>query len=147
MNIRLQAKMPLKQSGFTLIEIMVVVIIIGLLSAMIVPNLFDKQARAFQAKAGSDISTISSELELYRLDLFSYPTTSEGLQALVSNPGKSNWNGYLTKLPKDPWGNAFQYQSPGTRNPNSYDLWSFGSDGLAGGEGARKDIGNWDPEN
>ncbi|MFT6032473.1 MAG: general secretion pathway protein G [Arenicella sp.] len=132
------------QAGFTLIEIMVVVIIIGLLSAMVVPNLFDKQAKAFQIKAGSDIRQMGGQLEMYRLDVFAYPSSSEGLGALVTNPGKSNWTGYLNKLPKDPWKNDYQYQIPGTRNANSYDLWSFGSDGVTGGEGAAKDIGNWD---
>ncbi len=131
-------KMPKAQAGFTLIEIMVVVIIIGLLSAMVVPNLFDKQTQAFQVKAGNDIKQISGQLELYRLEKFAFPNTSEGLQVLVTNPG------YFKKLPKDPWKNDYQYQQPGTRNPNGYDLWSFGSDGVAGGEGAAKDIGNWE---
>jgi general secretion pathway protein G len=135
------------QAGFTLIEIMVVVIIIGLLSAMIVPNLFDKQTKAFQVKARNDIRQMTGQLELYRLDVFSYPNSSQGLQALVTNPGKSNWTGYLNKLQKDPWDNDYQYQIPGTRNANSYDLWSFGSDGIAGGEGSAKDIGNWDEAN
>ncbi|MGK0374476.1 MAG: general secretion pathway protein G [Arenicella sp.] len=139
-------KMSKAQAGFTLIEIMVVVIIIGLLSAMIVPNLFDKQTKAFQVKARSDIRQMTGQLELYRLDVFSYPSSSEGLQALVTNPGKSNWTGYLNKVQKDPWDNEYQYQVPGTRNANSYDLWSFGSDGVAGGEGSAKDIGNWDDE-
>jgi general secretion pathway protein G len=139
-------KISKAQAGFTLIEIMVVVIIIGLLSAMIVPNLFDKQTKAFQVKARSDIRQMTGQLELYRLDVFSYPSSSEGLQALVTNPGKSNWTGYLNKVQKDPWDNEYQYQVPGTRNANSYDLWSFGSDGVAGGEGSAKDIGNWDDE-
>jgi len=129
------------EAGFTLIEIMVVVIIIGLLSAMVVPNLFDKQTKAFQVKAGNDIRQVSGQLELYRLETFSFPNTSEGLGVLVSTPG------YLKKLPKDPWKKEYQYQYPGTRNPNGYDLWSFGSDGAAGGEGAAKDIGNWEETN
>jgi len=134
-------RMPKAEAGFTLIEIMVVVIIIGLLSAMVVPNLFDKQTKAFQVKAGNDIRQVSGQLELYRLETFSFPNTSEGLGVLVSTPG------YLKKLPKDPWKKEYQYQYPGTRNPNGYDLWSFGSDGVAGGEGAAKDIGNWEETN
>ena len=138
---------PKRQSGFTLIEIMVVVIIIGLLSAMIAPAIFENQAKAFKTKARNDIYQIGGQLDMYRLDIFSYPSTSEGLQALVTNPGKSNWTGYGTKLNKDPWNNLYQYQYPGSRNPNGYDLWSFGADGVAGGEGADKDIGNWEEAN
>ena len=134
------------QKGFTLIEIMVVVVIIGLLSAMILPNMIGQQDKAFGIKAKSDISRIGSALDLYRLDNFSYPTTSEGLQALVTNPGKPNWTGYLKKLQPDPWGHEFQYQSPGTRNPDGYDLWSLGADGAPGGEGTAKDVGNWDAD-
>lgn len=142
-------KLPRTQAGFTLIEIMVVVIIIGLLSAMIAPAIFKNQTKAFQYKAQSDISQIGSQLDLYRLDIFTYPSTSEGLQALVTNPGKSNWTGYAkgNKLNKDPWQKPYHYQYPGTRNPNGYDLWSYGADGVAGGVGADKDIGNWEDEN
>lgn len=139
-----QTKFASKQSGFTLIEIMVVVIIIGLLSAMILPNIFGNQIKAFRVKTKSDISTMSQALGMYRLDNFSYPSTSEGLNALAANPGKQSWTGpYLKPIPKDPWGNAYQYQNPGTHNTDSFDLMSFGPDGTAGGEGNNADIGNW----
>lgn len=131
------------QAGFTLIEIMVVVIIIGLLSAAIAPQIFGQQKKAYITKAKTDIRSIDAALELYRLDNFEYPSTSEGLKALVTNPGKSNWTGYLKDIEEDPWGNEYQYVNPGTKNPNGYDIWSFGADRAAGGEGDGKDIGNW----
>jgi len=143
---RISSSYQRKQFGFTLIEIMVVVIIIGLLSAVIAPQVINRQKQAFATKAKSDISSFNSALELYQLDNFEYPTTSEGLQALVSNPGKSNWVGYIKKLHKDPWGNDYQYAYPGTKNPNGYDIWSFGADRAAGGEGDGKDIGNWEDQ-
>lgn len=133
-----------KQAGFTLIEIMVVVIIIGLLSAVILPNVLGQREKAAKTKAEADISTISNQLQLYRLDNFVYPSTSEGLQALVTNPGKSTWTGYLNKIPKDPWGNQYQYAFPGSNNANGFDLWSTGADSQSGGEGANADIGNWE---
>ena len=135
-----------KQTGFTLIEIMVVVIIIGLLSAVILPNVLGQRDKAAKIKAEADISSISNQLQLYRLDNFTYPSTSEGIQALVTNPGKSTWTQYLTSLPKDPWGNQYQYAFPGSNNPNSFDLWSTGADSAAGGEGQAADIGNWNIE-
>jgi len=135
----------IQQAGFTLIEIMVVVVIIGLLATMILPNVLGRQEQAFQVKAKADVRAISSQLSLYKIDNFSYPTTSEGIQALVTNPGsKKNWRGYLDKKPLDPWENEYQYLMPGQKNPTKYDLWSFGADGVAGGEGPNKDIGNWD---
>ena len=133
-----------KQAGFTLIEIMVVVIIIGLLSAVILPNVLGKRDQAAKIKAEADISTITNQLQLYRLDNFVYPSTSEGLQALVSNPGKSTWTGYLNSLPKDPWGNQYQYAFPGNNNADGFDLWSLGADSQSGGEGSNADIGNWE---
>lgn len=133
------------QSGFTLIEIMVVVVIIGLLATLILPNVLGRQEQAFQVKAKADVRAISSQLSLYKLDNFSYPTTSEGLQALVANPGgKKNWRGYLDKKPRDPWESEYQYLRPGQKNPTTYDVWSFGADGTAGGEGANADVGNWE---
>jgi len=134
-----------KQSGFTLIEIMVVVVIIGLLATLILPNVLGRQDQALQTAAAADIRSIAGQMALYKLDNFSYPTTSEGIDALVTNPGgKSSWRGYLPKKPKDPWKNDYQYQRPGQHNPNSFDVWSYGADGAPGGEGTDKDIGNWD---
>ncbi|MBT8115291.1 MAG: type II secretion system major pseudopilin GspG [Arenicella sp.] len=134
-----------RQGGFTLIEIMVVVVIIGLLATLILPNVLGRQEQAFQVKAKADVRAISSQLSLYKLDNFSYPTTSEGLNALVTNPGgKKNWRGYLDNVPMDPWENQYQYMQPGQKNPTTYDIWSFGADGVAGGEGANADIGNWE---
>jgi len=136
-----------RQTGFTLIEIMVVVVIIGLLATLILPNVLGRQDQAFQTKANADIKAIGGQLALYKLDNFSYPTTSEGLQALVSNPGgKQGWRGYLNKLPKDPWNNPYQYLSPGQKNPGSFDLWSYGADGAPGGAGVASDLGNWEAQ-
>jgi len=132
------------QAGFTLIEIMVVVIIIGLLATLILPNVLGQQDRAFEIKAKADIRAISGQMSMYKLDNFAFPNSSEGIQALVTNPGKSTWRGYLSKLPKDPWNNDYQYAQPGTHNTTSYDIWSLGSDGAPGGEGTAADIGNWD---
>lgn len=133
------------QSGFTLIEIMVVVVIIGLLAAFVLPSVVGNQDVAFKKATQAEISQISSKLALYKLDNFSYPSTAQGLQALVSNPGgKKNWRQLSTSLDKDPWENDFQYTFPGVKNPSSFDLWSFGADGVAGGEGFNADIGNWE---
>ena len=135
------------QSGFTLIEIMVVVVIIGLLATFILPNVIGTQDVAFQKTAKAKIAQYSGQLSLYKLDNYSFPSTAEGMQALVTNPGgKKTWRQLLTNLDKDPWGNDYQYQFPGTRNTSSYDLWSFGADAVAGGEGYNADIGNWAEE-
>ena len=134
-----------QQNGFTLIEIMVVVVIIGLMATLILPNLLANQDKALKVKAKADIRSISGQFYLYKLDNFSYPTTSEGVQALIVKPGnKPNWRPYLDKTPKDPWGNDYQYQKPGQKNTTKFDLWSFGADGAPGGEGNDKDIGNWE---
>lgn len=135
-----------KIRGFTLIEIMVVVVIIGLLAALIVPSVVGKVSQASVTKAKSDIQAIGAALELYKLDMFSYPTGTGGLQALVTAPSgetAANWKGpYLKKVGKDPWGRDYLYQSPGSHG--EYDVYSYGADGQQGGEKENADIGNWD---
>jgi general secretion pathway protein G len=134
--------------GFTLIEIMVVVIIIGLLAAVIVPSIMGRVGDARVAKAKQDIQAMSTALTLYRLDNFKYPTTDQGLKALVQQPADPNirnWRkgGYIQDGNlKDPWGNDYQYTYPGTHG-HEYDLYSFGADGQEGGEGEDADVGNW----
>ena len=137
------------QDGFTLIEIMVVMVILGLLVAVVAPNILGRGEQARVTVAETQIREVSNALDLYKLDNFSYPGTEQGLEALVSKPGgfpePKNWNkdGYMKTVPVDPWGNPYQYISPGVNGP--FDLYSLGSDGKEGGEvdeGA--DIGNWD---
>lgn len=136
------------QGGFTLIEIMVVVVIIGVLGSIIVPQFMSRPDQAKVTAARTDIQAISTALEMYRLDNYSYPSTQQGLEALTTRPAGTpaarNWNpqGYLKSLPVDPWGTPYQYLSPGTRS-GAYDLYSFGSDGVSGGEGFAAEIGNW----
>jgi general secretion pathway protein G len=128
-----------RQGGFTLIEIMVVVVIIGLLATLILPRVLGRQEEAMVAKAKSDIRALSSAIQLYKLDTFKFPTTSEGLDTLVS--GGKDGRGYIDRLPKDPWGNPYQYLYPGDKM--EFDIWSSGADGRTGGEGVDGDIGNW----
>ncbi|MFC3945244.1 type II secretion system major pseudopilin GspG [Pseudomonas gingeri] len=136
------------QRGFTLIEIMVVVVIIGVLGALVVPQFMGRTDQARVTAARTDIQAIGTALEMYRLDNFNYPSTQQGLEALVrkplGTPEPGNWNphGYLKHLPVDPWGTPYQYLSPGTR-AKGYDLYSFGADGVSGGEELAADIGNW----
>ena len=132
-----------RQSGFTLIEIIVVVVIISMLAAIVAPKFLGRVDEARVAKAKADIQNISAALSLYKLDNFNFPTTSQGLAALVTNPGNAkNWKGYLDKVPKDPWGNEYQYLSPG-QNVTDFDIWSNGSDGSQGGADNGADVGNW----
>jgi general secretion pathway protein G len=133
--------------GFTLIEIMVVVIIIGLLAAVIVPQVISKVDEAKVAKAKSDIQALETALTMFRLDNSKYPTTEEGLQSLVTQPNDPtirHWRpgGYLQRISKDPWGFDYQYTYPG-QHGKEYDLYSLGADGQPGGEGINADIGNW----
>ena len=136
-----------KQKGFTLLEVMVVLVIIGLLIAIVAPNVLDNQDQAMKQKAMADIASLEQALEMYRLDNFNYPTTEQGLDALVSKPSLApeprNYreNGYIRRLPTDPWGNQYQYRQPGEHG--RVDIFSLGADGRPGGEGMNAEIGNW----
>ena len=131
--------------GFTLIEIMVVMVIIGIFALAVVPNVIDRPDQAREIKARQDIQAIESALKMYRLDNASYPSQGEGLAALTSAPGDSrNWRGpYLETKPKDPWGNEYHYANPGTHG-RKVEVFSYGRDNAAGGEEQDADIGNWD---
>jgi general secretion pathway protein G len=132
------------QTGFTLIELMVVVVIIGVLAALIVPNVLDRADDARTTAAKTDIASIMQALKLYKLDNQSYPTKEQGLGALVAKPQGANlprWRPALEKLPNDPWGNSYQYLNPGFYGP--VDVLSLGADAQPGGEGKNADIGSW----
>ena len=136
-----------RAGGFTLIEIMVVVVIIGLLAAVIVPTVISKVDEARVAKAKQDIQSLATALTMFRLDNSKYPTTEQGLGALVTqptDPSIRHWRpgGYLQRISKDPWGNEYQYVYPGSHG-QEFDLFSLGADGVPGGEGINADIGNW----
>jgi general secretion pathway protein G len=131
--------------GFTLIELLVVMVIVGLLAALVGPKLFPKLGKGKQAAAKAQVALLGQALDQMRLDVGRYPTTQEGLGALVAKPtGGENWEGpYLTKgLPNDPWGKPYAYQCPGAHG--EYDLYSYGRDGIQGGEGEDKDVTNWE---
>ncbi len=131
--------------GFTLIELMVVIMILGVLAALVVPRVMSRPDEARAVAARQDIAQIMQALKLYRLDNGRYPSTEQGLQALVtrpaSGPAAENWKSYLDKLPKDPWGRPYQLLSPGVRG--EIDVFSLGADGQAGGSGSDADIGSW----
>ena len=139
---------PGRPRGFTLIEVLVVVAILGILAAIIVPRVMDRPDETRKVAAKADISALVGVLKMYRLDNGFYPTTDQGLAALVqrptTNPAPANWKqgGYLDRLPKDPWGGDYQYLSPGVRG--EIDVFSLGADRARGGEGNNADIGNWD---
>ncbi|MES1948325.1 general secretion pathway protein G [Salinisphaera sp. C84B14] len=143
----LHAATPRAQGGFTLIEIMVVVVILGILAALVVPQIISRPDEARVAKARQDIRAVESALKLYRLDNFQYPTTEQGLAALVDKPTTQpeprNWKsgGYLDRIPTDPWGNVYHYRNPGEHG--EIDVYTLGRDGRPGGEDSDADIGNW----
>jgi general secretion pathway protein G len=143
-------RIPSGVRGFTLIEIMVVVVILGILAALVAPNVIRRIDDAQIAKARQDIRAYETALNLFRLDNFKYPTTDQGLQALVQQPGDTtirNWKpgGYIDGLRKDPWGNDYLYLNPGSKG-KEYDLYTLGADGQEGGEGINADVGNWNAE-
>ncbi|WP_024904953.1 type II secretion system major pseudopilin GspG [Robbsia andropogonis] len=133
--------------GFTLIEVMVVIAIIGILATLIVPKIMNRPDQARRVAATQDIATLMQSLKLYRLDNGRYPTTEQGLRALIAKPSTdpvpNNWKdgGYLERLPNDPWGNPYQYLNPGVHG--EVDVFSYGADGKPGGEGNDADIGSW----
>lgn len=136
-----------RDAGFSLLELMVVVVILSILALVIVPRVIDRPDQARAARAQSDIAAIASAVQLYRLDNFRYPTTEQGLAALVSPPGQPpeapNWaaNGYMDRLPTDPWGQPYGYLSPGVHG--EFDIFTYGADASPGGTGPDADIGSW----
>lgn len=134
------------EAGFTLVELMVVIVIIGLLATVVAINVLPSQDRAMVEKAKADIAVLEQAVESYRLDNFTFPPTAAGLQALIAAPGgvdpaRYREGGYIRRLPEDPWGNAYQYAAPGEHS--AFDIYSFGADGRKGGEGKDADLGNW----
>lgn len=133
--------------GFTLLEVMVVIVILGILASLVVPNLLGNKEKADQQKVVTDLVALENSLDMYKLDNSVYPSTEQGLQALVSKPAGTpeprNYRngGYIKRLPQDPWGNEYQYLSPGEQG--EIDIYSLGADGQEGGEGNAADIGNW----
>ena len=132
-------------AGFTLIELMVVLVIIGVLAALIVPNVLDRTGDARVVAAKTDINNLMGALKLYKLDNQRFPSAEQGLQSLIEKPTvgavPTNWRRYLDKLPNDPWGKPYQYANPGVKG--EIDIFTFGADGVAGGEGNDADIGSW----
>lgn len=146
----ISSQLAQRQQGFTLIELIVVVVILGLLGSIIAPKFLGKTDTARIQKAKTDIGALESALELYKLDNYTYPTTDQGLESLVSQPSSdpvpANWQkgGYIKKMRKDPWQRDYLYLSPGDHG--EVDIYSLGADGVEGGEDANADIGNWDAD-
>lgn len=136
-----------RRGGFTLIEVMVVIVILGVLAALVVPRVMSRPDEARAVAARQDVAAIMQALKLYRLDNQRYPSTEQGLQALVTRPtagpAAPNWKAYLDKMPLDPWGKPYQYLNPGLKG--EIDVFSLGADGQPGGEGVAADIGSWGP--
>ena len=141
---RLRVQQRLRQ-GFTLIELMVVLVIIGVLAALIVPNVLERADDARSMAAKTDVNNLMQALKLYKLDNQRYPSAEQGLAALIAKPTVGavppNWKPYLDKLPNDPWNNPYQYLNPGIKG--EVDVLSFGADGQAGGDGKNADVGSW----
>ncbi|MBO9749690.1 type II secretion system major pseudopilin GspG [Xanthomonas phaseoli pv. dieffenbachiae] len=133
--------------GFTLVELMVVIVIIGLLATVVMINVMPSQDRAMMEKARADVAVLEQALETYRLDNLSYPSTEQGLQALLNPPSgltrpeRYRQGGYIRRLPEDPWGHAYQYRRPGRHG--SFEVYALGADGAEGGDADNADIGNW----
>lgn len=148
MHERMTAFQSRREAGFSLIEILIVVVIIGILAAVIVPRVMDEPDRARVTRAQQDIQALQTALNMYRLDNYHYPSTEQGLEALVRRPSgqpeAANWKegGYIDRLPRDPWGREYQYLNPGVHG--EIDVWSYGANGLPGGEGINAEIGNWE---
>ena len=142
-----QPRRRARRAGFTLVEMMVVIVILGILATVVAINVLPSQDKAMKGKARADVAVLEQALEAYRLDNFAFPTNDQGLDALVTPPAGLNQvdryreGGYIRRLPKDPWGNAYQYRAPGAHG--AIDVFSFGADGREGGEGKDADIGNW----
>lgn len=136
-----------RDSGFSLLELMVVVVIMSILALVIVPRVIDRPDQARIARVQSDLAVLQNALQLYKLDNLQYPTTEQGLSALIERPTRPpeppNWaaGGYIDRLPPDPWGGAYQYLSPGVYG--DFDVFTYGADGSTGGEGANADMGSW----
>jgi general secretion pathway protein G len=142
---RFHARHRAVHRGFTLVEILVVLVIVGVLVALIAPNVLDRAGEAKVTAARTDVNSLTQALKLYKLDNQRYPSADLGLEALVRKPTSGtvpqNWRPYLDKLPKDPWGQPYQYANPGLHG--EIDVFSFGADGKPGGEGNDADVGNW----
>lgn len=145
--LRRPPRFPAVTRGFTLIEVMVVIVILGVLAALVVPRIMSRPDEARVVAARQDIASLMQALKLYKLDNRRYPTAEQGLDALVARPAAApqpdNWKPYLERLPRDPWGTPYQYIVPGLHG--EVDVMSFGADGSAGGEGFDADIGSWQP--
>lgn len=146
-TIQIKNKQHTNMQGFTLMEILIVVVILSILAITVVPQFMDAPDKARVAKTKSDVKNIETALSMYKLDNFSFPSTSQGLNALIQKPSGTpeakNWKpgGYISQVPNDQWGNPYQYLNPG--NKSIVDVYSFGADGQPGGDGLNADIGNW----
>jgi general secretion pathway protein G len=145
MKMKQNPKTKRRRDGFTLVELMVVIVIIGLLATVVAINVLPSQDRAMVGKARADISTLEQAVETYRLDNLTFPASLDALvsaPAGMANPERYRQGGYIRRLPEDPWGNPYQFRAPGS-DGRAFDVWSFGADGKEGGEGNDADLGNW----